>query len=134
MLILDLFDRNIRELSDGATPTNMPSGPIVERWEFVAVLDQRPKMDFNTQLAWELCVVNHGLASVAGDAGSVARLLISCRQLLFPLRLASELRSIHYAWKTYTDELAHRALYDYEWDLVVRDLARDEEEEGYATD
>ena len=74
------------------------------------------------------------MASVAGDAGSVARLLISCRQLLLPLRLASELRSIHYAWDTYTDELAHRALYDYEWDLAVRDLARDEEEEGYITD
>ena len=91
-------------------------------------------MDFNTQLAWELCVVDHGLALVTGDAGSVARLLISCRQLLLPLRLANELKSIHYAWDTYTDELAHRALYDYEWDLVVRDLERDEEEEEYATD
>jgi hypothetical protein len=93
-------------------------------------------MDSNTQTVWELCVVDHRVDTIAGDAGCVARLFLTCRRLYFADRLVAERWDIRYAWRGFLlvlEELADRARHEYEMNLLDRDLARDEDE-GYVTD
>ena len=93
-------------------------------------------MDNDTQTVWELCVVDHRVDTIAGDAGCVARLFLTCRRLYFANRSVVERWDIRYAWRGFVlllEVLADQARHDYDFIILNRDLDRDEDE-GYVTD